>query len=76
VLVIDSIGLFHPDLLPWLDVTVWVDVEPRVALERGLARDREAGLDHDALWTDVWSPNDQEFEQTFLPADHANVRFG
>lgn len=74
VLVVDLIGLFHPDLLPWLDLTVWVDVEPRVALERGMARDREAGLDHDSLWTDVWSPNDAEFEQTFLPADHADLR--
>lgn len=76
VLVIDSIGLFHPALLPWLDLTVWVDVEPKVAMERGMARDRDAGLDHDALWTAVWSPNDHEFEQTFLPADHADVRFG
>ena len=75
VLVVDLIGLLHPDLLPWLDLTVWVDVEPRVALERGMARDREAGLDHDTLWTDVWSPNDREFEQVFLPADHADLRY-
>lgn len=75
VLVVDLIGLFHPDVLPWLDLTVWVEVEPRVALERGMARDREAGLDHDALWTEIWSPNDREFEQTFLPADHADLRY-
>jgi uridine kinase len=74
VLVVDLIGLFHPDLLPWLDLTVWVDAEPDVALERGMARDRAAGLDHDELWTNVWSPNDLEFEQMFLPADHADLR--
>jgi uridine kinase len=73
VLVVDLIGLFHPDLLPWLDLTVWVDVEPALALERGMARDRAAGLDHDRLWTDVWVPNDREFEQVFSPRDHADV---
>ena len=75
VLVVDAIGIFHPELLPWFDLTVWVDVEPEVALERGMARDREAGLDHDALWTGVWSPNDHEFEQTFSPSDQADVRY-
>ncbi len=73
VLVVDLIGLFHPDLLPWLDLTVWVDVEPEVALEQGMARDRAAGLDHDRLWTDVWLPNDREFEQVFTPRDQADV---
>jgi uridine kinase len=73
VLVIDAVGIFHPDLLPWFDLTVWVDVEHRVALERGMARDREAGLDHDSLWTHVWSPNDHEFEQTFSPRSHADL---
>ena len=71
VLVIDAIGIFHPDLLPWFDLTVWVDADLDLAHERGMARDRAAGLDHDRLWTEVWSPNDREFEQTFSPI--ANV---
>lgn len=74
VLVVDLIGLFHPTVLPWLDVRVWVDADPVVALERGMRRDREAGLDHDAVWREVWSPNDHEFEQVFAPAEHADVR--
>ena len=75
VLVLDAVGIFHPDLLPWFDLTVWVDVDLDVAQARGIARDRAAGLDHDVLWTQVWAPNDREFEQTFLPADRSDVRY-
>lgn len=73
VLVIDAIGLFHPDLLPWFDLTAWVDADLQMAQRRGLARDRAAGLDHDDLWADVWTPNDREFEQMFSPRDHADL---
>lgn len=73
VLVIDAIGIFHPDLLPWFDLTVWVDTDLQQALERGMARDRAAGLDHDRLWTDVWASNDHAFEQTFSPRTHADL---
>ncbi|ROP65762.1 hypothetical protein EDF55_0202 [Curtobacterium sp. ZW137] len=34
ILVVDLIGLFHPDTLPSLDVTVWCDVELDVAAQR------------------------------------------
>ena len=71
VLVIDAIGIFHPDLLPWFDLTVWVDADLQTAQERGMARDRAAGLDHDRLWTDVWTPNDQVFEHMFSPRAQA-----
>jgi uridine kinase len=73
VLVVDSIGIFHPELLPWFDLTVWVDVDLQLALARGMERDRAAGHDHDRLWTDVWSPNDREFEQTFSPRANADL---
>jgi hypothetical protein len=73
VLVIDAIGIFHPDLLPWFDLTVWVDADLMVAKERGMARDRAAGMDHDRLWAEVWSPNDDEFEQMFSPRAHADL---
>jgi uridine kinase len=71
VLVVDAIGIFHPDLLPWFDLTVWVDTDLLVAQERGMARDRAAGMDHDRVWAEVWTPNDHEFEQVFLPRAHA-----
>ena len=73
MLVVDSIGIFHPELLPWFDLTVWVDTDLQVAQERGMRRDQAAGLDHDVLWTDVWTPNDREFEQTFSPRSVADI---
>ena len=75
VLIVDAIGIFHPELLPWFDLTVWVDVELEVAQSRGLERDRAAGRDHDRLWAGVWTPNDRDFEQTFAPADQADLRY-
>jgi uridine kinase len=75
VLVVDSIGIFHPELLPWFDLTVWVDVDPEVARARGMARDRAAGREHDTLWTEVWAPNDHEFEQAFSPRGLADILY-
>jgi uridine kinase len=73
VLILDAIGIFHPELLPWFDLTVWVDVDLEVAQAQGMARDRAAGHDHDTLWTDVWTPNDREFEQTFSARSLADI---
>jgi uridine kinase len=75
VLIVDGIGIFHPTLLPWFDLTVWVDAALDVAQAQGMARDRAAGRDHDTLWIDVWTPNDHEFEQMFAPADQADFRY-
>jgi uridine kinase len=74
VLIVDSVGIFHPELLPWFDLTVWVDVDLQLAQTRGMARDRAAGHDHDRLWTEVWSPNDREFEQVFSSKAQADLR--
>lgn len=74
VLIVDSVGIFHPDLLPWFDLTLWLDADLQLAQTRGMARDRAAGQDHDRLWIDVWSPNDGEFEQVFSPRIQADVR--
>ena len=75
VLVVDAIGIFHPELLPWFDLTVWVDTDLQLARSRGMARDRAASRDHDLLWSEVWSPNDREFEQRFHPAEGADLRY-
>lgn len=75
VLVVDAVGIFHPELLPWFDLTVWVDADLQLAQSRGMARDRANGRNHDRLWTEVWTPNDREFEQTFAPADQADLRY-
>jgi len=74
VLVVDLIGLFHPDTLPLLDLTVWCDVDLPTATERGMARDRAAGHDHDRVWAEVWAPNEREFAERFAPRGLAEVR--
>ena len=73
LLVVDLIGLFHPEALAHLDIRIWCDVELEVAARRGLARDRALGRNHVALWHDVWIPNERDFEQTFSPRDHADL---
>jgi uridine kinase len=75
VLVVDAVGLFHPDLDGALDLRVWVDVELDIATVRGKARDRRAGTDHDHLWDDVWTPNERDFAERFHPRDAADVLF-
>ncbi|WP_221181394.1 tautomerase family protein [Curtobacterium sp. PhB130] len=75
ILVVDLIGLFHPDTLPSLDVTVWCDVELDVAAQRGMARDARLGRRHESLWRDVWVPNERDFEQRFAPQRSAMARY-
>ena len=73
VLIIDCIGLFHPDLHGAFDLAIWVEAEPEVAAQRGQDRDRQLGRKHDALWSDVWVPNDRDFDQGFSPREFANI---
>lgn len=75
VLLVDSIGIFHPELAGCFDLRVWVDVTASSALRRGMARDRANGHDHDRLWTDVWAPNDLNFARNYLPKSSADVCF-
>ena len=75
VLVVDLIGLFHPEAMPALDVTIWCDVELDVAVRRGMARDRELGRSHETLWTEVWGPNERDFADQFRPREHADVLY-
>ncbi|WP_163542997.1 uridine kinase [Occultella kanbiaonis] len=75
VLVLDAIGIFHPDLRDLFSLTIWVEAAPEDALRRGMARDRTLGRRHDRLWTEVWAPNDAEFAAGFAPADRADLRY-
>ena len=61
VLVVDLIGLFHPDALPSLDLAIWCDVGLETSAQRGMDRDAGMGRNHDALWLDVWLPNERDF---------------
>jgi uridine kinase len=75
IVLVDAVGLLHPVLVPLLDLTVWVDVPLEEACERGMRRDREAGDDHDALWREVWAPNERGFDARYRPREAAEVRF-
>ncbi len=76
VLIIDSVGLFHPDLNGAFDLSIWVDCDLAVATERGKARDRDNGNDHDRLWDEVWMPNDRDFAARFDPRSAADLVYG
>ncbi|WP_144765912.1 uridine kinase [Curtobacterium sp. 9128] len=72
-LIVDLIGLFHPEALGALDVTIWCDVDLDTAARRGIARDRGLGRNHDALWHDVWIPNERDFAERFRPRERADL---
>ena len=75
MLVVDAVGLFHPELDGAIDVRIWVDVDLETATARGMARDRAAGHDHDRLWTEVWVPNERDFAAAFDPRRAADFRY-
>jgi len=75
VLVVDAVGLFHPELNGAIDLRIWVDVDLDTASARGMARDRAAGRDHDRLWREVWVPNDRDFAVRFRPQETADLRY-
>lgn len=75
VLLVDSIGLAHPELENCFDLMVWVDVDLETAGLQGRARDRRAGSDHDALWDEVWIPNDRDFAETYDPVSRADLLY-
>lgn len=75
VLLVDAIGILHPDLQGCFDLSIWVDVDLETAGQRGRQRDRSGGHDHDRLWTEVWQPNDRDFADRYDPKGRADVRY-
>jgi uridine kinase len=55
-LVIEGIGIFHPELQAYLDFRIWLDVDLETATRRGIERDRAAGQTTTQAWTDIWAP--------------------
>ncbi|MFC3298007.1 hypothetical protein ACFOD2_17695 [Clavibacter michiganensis subsp. insidiosus] len=70
---VDLIGLLHPEARPWIDLAVWCDVDLATASARGMSRDARLGRDHDALWRDVWIPDERDFDAGFAPRASADV---
>ena len=75
VLVVDAIGLFHPEMVGSFDLTLWVDVDLATAQQRGMHRDHLLGRDHDRLWNEVWVPNDRDFARLYAPESTADLRY-
>ena len=73
VLVVDVVGLFHPEALGAIDLTVWCDVDLATATERGIARDAALGRNFEFLWRTVWVPNESDFDKRFAPREHAEA---
>ncbi|GAA1803359.1 phosphoglycerate transporter [Agromyces neolithicus] len=75
VLIVDAIGLFHPECLDLLDLTVWVDVGLEQATAQGKARDLALGRRHGKLWDEVWMPNDRDFARRYDPRAAADILY-
>lgn len=73
ILIVDGIGLFHPELNDLFDLTVWVDADITTAAAQGKARDLDLGRDHSTLWDEVWVPNELDFFKRFKPRDQADL---
>lgn len=73
ILVVDCVGLFHPEALDALDIAVWCDVDLATATERGMRRDAGLGRDHTSLWRDVWIPNERDFDARYSPRERADA---
>lgn len=76
ILLVDLIGLFHPEVLDALDLTIWCDADLETAAARGMERDRRLGRDHEWLWREVWMPNDRDFHRAYRPREAATLVVG
>ena len=75
VLIVDAVGLFHPEVDGVFDLAIWVDVDLAEATARGKLRDHELGRDHDALWDEEWVPTERAFAERYGPRERAHLRF-
>lgn len=75
VIVVDAVGLFHPEVLDLFDLRVWIDVDLDAATRRGKQRDLALGRRHDHLWDEVWVPNERRFEHQFAPQNLADLTY-
>jgi uridine kinase len=72
-LVLEGIGLFHPDLQEFVDFRIWLDVDLDTATRQGTARELAAGRDPGRVWKDVWEPNEADFFAAYSPKAIADL---
>lgn len=73
VVIVEGIGLFHPEVAPYLDYRIWLDVDLDTATDRGIARELSLGHVQSPAWLAVWKPNEFDFEQHFRPRASADL---
>lgn len=73
IILVDLIGLFHPETEPHLDMRVWCDVDIATSTAWGKARDVRLGRDHTKLWDEIWVPNEIDFVAAFQPRRMADL---
>ncbi|MCC2631671.1 MAG: putative phosphoribulokinase [Patescibacteria group bacterium] len=75
--IIDGPGeLFQDAFRGYLDLLIWIDLPQDVANARGMKRDREEyQVDHDELWSTVWSPKEAETFMSIRPDLKADILF-
>lgn len=73
-ILLEGIGIFHPDLTNLFDLRIWVDAPFDASMENGMRRDRETyGLTNDAEWREVWIPNERAYFERFRPDRMADL---
>lgn len=73
-LIVEGVGLFHPDIEELFDLKIWLDAPMHEAHENAMRRDREEyQVDHKKVWEEIWIPNDLEFDRTFQPKLRADL---
>lgn len=67
-MIVEGIGILHPDLEGLFDLKVWIDAPFELAMGSGMRRDREEyGLENEAEWRDVWIPNERAYFGRYRP---------
>ncbi len=78
VVIIEGCGILHPALMPSYEFSAWIDLPQDRALKSAKYRDSSeielyGDADTDALWDEVWGPNDKDFLDTFRPDLNATL---
>lgn len=72
--IVEGLGLFHPDIVGHFDLRVWIDVDLDTATSWGMERDKTVyDNPQTQLWEEVWKPNDADFFRRFRPDRAADV---
>lgn len=74
VIIVEGIGLFRPDLMPYFSYSIWIDCPISIAIARGKKRDNiEYGVNNDDKWDGIWKKNDLGYLNHYKPDKHADM---